>query len=250
MLFKNKKMKIQPENTILTADAPFAFTESYKKLRTNISFVSMSGKYKRILVTSAIPNEGKSTVAINLAISLAETGKKVVVVDCDMRNPSVHRYLRMRNSSEHGLSSLLTGAVNGNITISNYTRGGFCFIPAGTIPPNPAELLGSENMEKLLDMLEEHFDYVICDTPPSTVVSDAAVLSRAIDGVLLVIRQNFSSTQQVKSAVQSLQDVDANIFGCVLNQYDLTSDRKKSRSKYGYYGNYHYTYGYGEKAGK
>ena len=241
-----KKQKIQPENTILTNDAPFAFTESYKKLRTNISFVSMSGKYKRLLVTSAIPNEGKSTVAINLAVSLAETGAKVIVIDCDMRNLSIHRYLRMRNSSENGLSNLLTGAVNGNVTISNYTRGGFCFIPAGTIPPNPAELLGSENMEKLLNMLEEHFDYIICDTPPTTVVSDAAVLSRFIDGVLLVIRQNFSSTQQVKAAVQSLRDVNANIFGTVLNQYDLSADRKKSGSKYGYYGSYHY--GYGEQS--
>lgn len=242
-LFGSMKNKNVAQNTtILSDDAPFAFAEAYKMLRTNLSFVSTTGKYKKILITSAIPNEGKSTVAINLAITLAEAGARVVVVDCDMRNPSVHRYLRLRNSKDSGLSSMLSGAMSGPVSIQTYTKGGFRFIPAGTIPPNPAELLGSERMKKVIETLEEHFDYIICDAPPTTVVSDAAVLSRYVDGVLLVVRQNFSTRQQVRAAKQSLDTVNANLLGAVLNQYDMSADWKKG-GRYGY-GNYKYKYTY------
>ena len=243
--FKKQK-KFSYDETLLSASTPFAFTEAYKMLRTNLNFVSMSGKFKKLLVTSSIPNEGKSTVAINLAITLAETGCNVLLIDCDMRNPSIHRYLRMRNIPRSGLSSILAGDTNIENSILEFRKGEkriFDFIPVGSIPPNPAELIGSEAMKNLLDMLSSQYDYIICDTPPATVVSDSAILSRYCDGVLLVIKQKFSTKQQVLSAKQGLETVGATILGTILNQYNIEDDRKKNSNRYGY-GVYNYSYGY------
>ena len=251
-LFKKHNKKISSEDTILSPTAPFAFSEAYKMLRTNIKFATMN-KHKKLLITSSVPNEGKSTVAINIAISLAETGAKVLIIDCDMRNPCVHKYIRVRNLRGAGLSSVLAGSADVNDSIVTYKRGDdaiFDFIPVGSIPPNPAELLGSETMKDLLDMLSEHYDYIICDTPPVTVVSDTAILSRYCDGVLLVIKQKFSTKQQVQEAKQNLESVGATILGTILNQYNIADDRKKSSGHYGYgkdkYG-YGYGYGYGQQ---
>ena len=235
---KKKHAPADSLSDILSPVSPFAYKEAYKMLRTNLSFVSMNGKYKKILVTSAIPDEGKSTVAINLAATLAETGSRVVLIDCDLRNPSIHRYLRFENKNLKGLTSLLAGTTqleDGNIFSHKKLK--FDFIPAGPIPPNPAELLGSSMMNDLLKALEIGYDYIIMDTPPVGVVTDAAVLSRYVHGVLLVIRQRFSTKDQVNVAKQNLDSVQARIIGTVLSRYDLQADRDNGK-----YSHYHYNY--------
>lgn len=239
-LFNSKKKYIESDrlSEILSPISPFAYQEAYKMLRTNLSFVSMNGKFKKIIVTSAMPNEGKSTVAINLAATLAESGSKVILIDCDLRNPSTHRYLRFENKSLKGLTSLLAGTTkleDGNIFSHHKLK--FDFIPAGPIPPNPAELLGSSMMNDLLKALEIGYDYIILDTPPVGVVTDAAALSRYCHGVLLVIRQKFSTKDQVHVAKQNLDSVQAKIIGTVLSQYNL--DEAREGGKYSYY---HYNY--------
>lgn len=237
--FKKKYAESDKPSDILSPLSPFIYKEAYKMLRTNLSFVSMNGKFKKIIVTSAVPNEGKSTVAINLAATLAETGSKVILIDCDLRNPSMHRYLRFDNKSLKGLTSLLAGSStleDGNIFLHHKLK--FDFIPAGAIPPNPAELLGSTMMNDLLKALEMGYDYIIMDTPPVGVVTDAAALSRYCNGVLLVIRQNFSTKDQVHVAKQNLDSVQAKIIGTVLSRYNLEED-SRGGEKYNYY---HYNY--------
>ncbi len=239
-LFNSKKKHIESDSLsqILSPISPFAFKEAYKMLRTNLSFVSMNGKFKKIIVTSAIPNEGKSTVAINLAATLAESGSKVILIDCDLRNPSTHRYLRFENKSLKGLTSLLAGTTKlENVNIFSHHKLKFDFIPAGAIPPNPAELLSSSMMNDLLKALEIGYDYIILDTPPVAVVTDAAALSRYCNGVLLVIRQKFSTKDQVHLAKQNLDSVQAKIIGTVLSQYNLDEDREGGK-----YGHYQYNY--------
>ena len=240
-LFKPKKKYIDTDkpSDIMSPLSPFAYKEAYKMHRTNLSFVSMNGKYKKIIITSAVPNEGKSTVAINLAATLAETGSKVILIDCDLRNPSTHRYLRFENKSMKGLTSLLAGTSkleDGNIFSHQKLK--FDFIPAGSLPPNPTELLASPMMNDLLKALEAGYDYIIMDTPPVGVVTDAAALSRYCNGVILVIVQRFSTKDQVHVAKANLDSVQAKIIGTILSPYNLEEDGREN-GKYYYY---HYNY--------
>ena len=232
---KKKYDETDKPSDILSPLSPFSYKEAYKMLRTNLSFVSMNGKFKKIIITSAVPNEGKSTVAINLAATLAETGSKVILIDCDLRNPSTHRYLRFENKSMKGLTSLLAGTSkleDGNIFSHHKLK--FDFIPAGAIPPNPAELLASPMMNDLLKALEMGYDYIIMDTPPVGVVTDAAALSRFSHGVIMVIRQKFSTKDQVHVAKANLDSVKAKIIGTVLSRYNLEEDGR-GNGKYNYY---------------
>ena len=242
---KRKQRKVRDNVThfeeIMNGDAPFAYREAFKALRTNLSFVSMSGKYKKIIVTSAIPDEGKTTIAINLAASLAETGSRVILIDCDLRNPSIHRYLLMDNRNVEGLTGILAGTTTlSDNVVNTHTKLKFDFIPSGFIPPNPAELLNSPLMRDLLKALEFKYDYIICDTPPVGVVTDAAALSKYCDGVLLVVRQKFSTKDQIHQAKQNLDKVQAKIMGVVMSRYDLNQDRDGA-------GRYSYSYGYGRE---
>lgn len=247
---KHQHTKIS-EDIILTQDSPFAYSEAYKSLRTNMNFVTMNGKYKKIVVTSSITDEGKSSVSINLAIALAQKGAKVVLIDCDMRSPSLHRYLSIQTKNDKGLSHLLAGGADVKECMIWDPQMKLFAIPGGTVPPNPSELLESSNMKQLLDVLADQFDYIICDTPPVMVVTDASIISRYCDGVLLVIRQKFATRDQVRKAKQNLEAVGANIVGAVMDRYNIRED-VKGRYGYGYgkygYGKYGYgTYGYGDK---
>lgn len=238
---KNQYTQIS-KNVLLTSDSPFAYTEAYKSLRTNMNFVTMNGKYKKIVVTSSIPDEGKSSISINLATTLAQKGAKVILIDCDMRSPSIHKYLSIKQKFDKGLSNLLAGAVSIEDCMIQDPASNFAVIPSGEIPPNPSELLESPNMKRLLDVLTERFDYVICDTPPATVVTDSAIVSRYCDGVLLVIRQKFATREQVRKAKQNLDAVGANIIGAILDRYDAREDANSGYRKG--YGKYEYKYGY------
>lgn len=239
---KNKSIAAQKKVPQLISDkTSFAYVEAYKTLRTNFNFLTANGKNRTILVTSALQDEGKSGLAINLAISLVQAGNKVLLIDSDMRNPSLHRYLRLKTDASLGLSTLLTGDVKvGDCLIT--TEQGVDVITGGLIPPNPTELIGSDAMRELLQVASRQYDYVICDTPPVGVITDAAALSPLCDGVLFAIRQRFASRNQVHSALRNLQSVNAKILGTVMTQY---SAQKNGRG-YGYYSYGHgYGYGYG-----
>lgn len=223
---------------LLTGDAPFAYAEAFKTLRTNLSFASISKQHKKIIITSAIPNEGKSTVAINLALTLAESGEKVLLIDCDLRNPTLRRLLRIRTEFKSGLTSVLTGNTPVDECIIRHPKLKCDVLLSGTRPPNPAELLSSPQMNQLLNQLSENYDYIICDTPPVSIVTDAAALSRFCDGVILVVRQKASTRDQVHAAKRNLDAVQANIIGSILSCYDMSDDTQAVSPYYGGY--YHY----------
>ena len=216
------------------SDAPFQFTEAYKSLRTNLEFLSASGSCKTILITSSVPEEGKTNVAVNLAITLASSGKRVVLVDCDMRKSAVSRYLRIPRSRT-GLTNVITSREENALSsaLIRMKDTGITVLPVGTIPPNPAELLASSATEKIFKALQNAFDYVIVDTPPVSVVTDAAVLCRVADGVLLV-----TTIQGAQLSKKNLEAVNAHILGVIMNGYNA----KKTGRRDGY--SYAYSYGY------
>ena len=218
-------------------NAPFQFTESYKSLRTNLEFLSATSECKSILITSSVPNEGKSNVALNLAVTMATAGKKVILVDGDLRKGTLSRYLHIHRSKNHaGVTSLLTGSAEWKDAL--IPQPNLVLLPAGPIPPNPAEMLASPKMKSLMDMLGKYADCIIVDTPPITVVTDAAVLSRFTDGVLLVVRPGITTIQGAQLSKKNLEAVNARILGIVLNGYN----KKKSSRKDGYYYSYSYEY--------
>lgn len=244
---KKKSIAAQSKAVRLISEkASFAYVEAYKTLRTNFNFITANGKNRTILVTSAIQDEGKSGLAINLAISLVQAGNKVLLIDSDLRNPSIHRYLRLKLDAGLGLPTLLTGDVKvGDCLIT--TEQGVDVIAGGLIPPNPTELISSEAMKELLRVASQQYDYVICDTPPVGIITDAAALSPLCDGVLLAVRQRFASRNQVRGALRNLQTVKAKILGTVMTRYT----EQKSGKGYGYYSyGRGYGYGYGYRSEK
>ena len=221
-------------------DAPWNYVEAYKSLRTNLNFVSMDKKYRKIIVTSSIPKEGKTGFAINLAISLAESGKKVLLMDCDLRKPTVYKYLQIQRAE--GITNLVNGDPVEKL-IQHVPGCGIDFIDAGVTPPNPVELLGSNLMKNAIERLDPMYDYILFDTPPAGIVTDAPVLSLFTDGVVFVIRQKLAKLGQIRLAKNNLESVKADIIGCVLNDFDGGGASKHSGYYYNYsYNNYDYKY--------
>lgn len=236
---KKKKVSTRKLRLVAGKDAPFRFVESYKELRTNLNFVLPDEKGSCIAVTSSVPEEGKSNVAINLAVTLGANEKSVLLVDCDLRKPILHRYLKLEHS-ESGLSALLSGRKSIDECIFKFKNLNICVITAGTIPPNPSELL-EKGMPKLLESVKDKFDYIILDTPPVSLVTDAAVLGRMTDGVILVVRSKFATREVIKLAKQKLKGVGVNIFGVVLNQFDERNSHTSSGYSYSYQYDYYST---------
>lgn len=206
-------------NTLLTDVTDFATKEAYKTARTNIRFSLSSGRgCKRIIVTSASPGEGKTTTCLNLAIAFAQTDAKVLIIDADLRKPRINRHLSIER--ENGLSDLLCGMITTSEAIKRCERHNLDCITAGQIPPNPAELLSSKDMELLLEGLSESYDYIFIDTPPVTVVTEAAAMAKCVDGVILIIRQNHTISESVERARNNLNMANAKILGYVLNGVD------------------------------
>ncbi len=196
--------------------------ESYRTLRTNIQYSSFDKEIKRILVTSAEPGEGKSTTASNLAVAFSQDEKKVLLVDCDLRKPSVHKKFRISNNI--GLSDVVMDNSKIKKVINKHNEY-LDILPSGKIPPNPSELLGSKAMENLLDELQKEYDIIILDTPPVQAVTDSQILSTKVDGVILVVRAERTKKDSVKFSKESLQKVKANIIGIVLNGGERTRDK-------------------------
>jgi len=233
---------------LLSDDSHFSIVEAYKKMRTNFLFM-LGGNKKIVAFASTIANEGKTTNCLNLAIAFSKVGKRVLVVDVDMRKPQVNNYLNVPLSP--GLSDYL-GEFTDEIPICKTEYKEIDVIPAGTLPPSPPELLMTERYAELLEKLREQYDYVFIDTPPVHLVTDLAVFVSKIDGVVFVVREKTVPVSVLKKAVESLQNVGGKVLGFILND----SERSTAVSKYSYrrryadkYG-YGYGYGYGYSATK
>lgn len=234
----NKRKEHRINSALLVSDSPFVFSEAYKSLRTNVDFLFSEKESRVLLVTSSIPNEGKTSVSINLAISLAQAGKKVLLVDCDLRKPKVHTYLRIKHSSKLGLSTVFKGECTADEAIGYVDNLNLYVMLSGPVERDSTTFFTADITAKTIKDLSEKFDYVICDTAPISVVSDAAILNRCCDGVLFVIRQNYTNMRQVKDALSALNAVEANIIGSVLNGYDIGIDMTYYYNKYYYYHKY------------
>jgi polysaccharide biosynthesis transport protein len=221
----------------LLRDPRSPFSESFRALRTSMRLSTTSRESKVIAVTSCQPAEGKSTVSVNMAAVLAQGGKKVVLVDTDMRRPSVYKRLRMEGGK--GLSELLTGYYTlDEVTQTHDTLTMLDVIPSGTVPPLPADLLASDQMAEVVRQLRERYEYVIFDTPPVLSVTDPAIVAAQSDGMVLVIRQGYCTRRMLSRAAEILRDLDVKLYGFVFNGVDASLPEY-----YGYLGYYTYEYG-------
>lgn len=201
--------------------------EAYRSLRSNIEYSSFDDEYRAIVVTSSVPGEGKSTTSGNLALSLAQSGNKVLLVDCDMRKPSIHKKFKISNMS--GTAELLLRKESFE-DVANCYNENLTIITAGKIPPNPSEMLSSRAMTAFIKEMKKEFKYIILDTPPLQAVTDAQVLSTKADGVLIVVRAGSTKREMVLNSVDLIKKVHGKIIGTVLNGVE------NKKNNYYYYG--------------
>jgi len=214
------------DHLITVADPRSPVSEAYRTLRTNLDFSSLDKPIKTMLVTSAGPEEGKSTVLANLAVTTAQTGWKVILVDCDLRRPSLHDIFGLKN--DRGLTTMVVNdAAMESPPLQDTDVQGLQLVSSGPLPPNPSELLGSRRMEEIIAALLERADVVLFDAPPVVAVTDAAVLSTKVDGVLLVINAGGTKRDYARAATARLEKVNANLLGAVLNnvKFDVSLHR-------------------------
>lgn len=206
-------------------------SEAYRTLRTNVQFTGVDSKTKKIMITSSGPREGKSTTVANLAVSISQSGKSVLVIDADMRNPTQHKLFGLSNAE--GLSSSLVQDQGFLTYIRETAIPGVSVLAGGPIPPNPAELVGSKRMKSLIEEVSAQFDVVLIDTPPIIAVTDAAIIAQEVDGVILVLAAGEVNKDFAQRAKEQLDKVGAKILGAVLNKADMKT------SEYYYYYYYH-----------
>ncbi|WP_146553710.1 CpsD/CapB family tyrosine-protein kinase [Rummeliibacillus sp. SL167] len=218
---KNKKkrfLKLE-RNLITMSDAKSVVSEQFRTIRTNITFSAPDQELKTILVTSSIPGEGKSTNAANIGVVFAQEGKKVLIVDADMRRPTLHHTFRLLNID--GLSSVLIKQQTIQNVIQETSITGLDIVTSGPLPPNPSELLASKAMDTLLKVLRQEYDLVIFDSPPLLPVTDARILSNKCDGTVLIVDRNTTKKADILKAKASLHASQAKIMGVVLNNSTL-----------------------------
>jgi non-specific protein-tyrosine kinase len=214
------------DELIAVADPRSPVSEAYRTLRTNIQFSSLDRPLRTILVTSTTAEEGKSTTLANLAVTFAQGGHPTIAVDSDLRRPALHKLFGVPN--EKGLTTLVLDE-SSELALQPTSVPNLQVLPSGPLPPNPAELLGSHRMERLLEMLKAEAEFVLFDCPPIIAVTDAAVLARRVDGVLLVVSAGKTRREHAARAKSQLEKVNANIIGVVLNNV------KADRNLYQYY---------------
>ena len=254
-LFKKKENKpsfvVDETRKTLHKNLDFTATEQYKLLRTNLDFVLPAGEKCPIIgITSSTRGEGKSTTSINLSYVLAEKGSKVLLMDGDLRLPSVAKKMEIENKK--GLTDLLMGK---SIDLDEFRSSlleNWYILPSGEIPPNPSELLGSNRMEKVLMKLRELFDYIVIDLPPVNIVSDAVSISRLITGMLVVMREDYTERKELENCIRQLELSNVKILGCVmacsksLGGANYRSKKYKKYKRYKYYGKYGHYKHYGD----
>lgn len=246
---RNERRKLAENNgfsksdpkKILCQNSPFAVKEAYNAIRTNLLFTQKGEKCPIFVVTSPTANNGKTINSINLAVSFAQMGKRTLLIDADMRNPTIHRMFSI--SVKNGLSEILAGLTD-NISVSKTDVENLSVLTAGKIPPNPAELLSSARMDKLLEFVKEHYDCVFIDTPPINLVTDSTIFAQKVTGYIVIVKTDTTNTHDVKTTVTNIEQIDGNILGFILN--DVNSEKKKYYSYYRKY-NYNYSYNYNYK---
>lgn len=220
-------------NLVTQNDPKNPAAEAYRVIRTGIQFAQAGKELQTIALTSCTPNEGKSTTIANLAVVLTQAGKSVLLIDCDMRNPTVHKNFNLSNKV--GLSSCISMGTALSDAVQKTSIEGLYALTGGVIPPNQSELLGSEQMKNVLQRAKEQYDYVLIDTPPVMPVTDALIVGRFVDGMILVIASAEVKVEMARDVKNQLVNAGANILGVVLN---------KVRSEhYGYGYGYYYYYG-------
>ncbi|MEI8167609.1 MAG: CpsD/CapB family tyrosine-protein kinase [Chloroflexales bacterium] len=202
-------------NLITLRDPGSAAAEAYRTLRTNILFSSLDRPLHTLLVTSSSPDEGKSLTLANLAVTMAQAEQRVLVVDCDLRRPSLHTIFGLPN--ERGLTSALLETTDGPLPVQRSGVPGLIVMTSGPLPPRPADLLGSRRMGVLIEQMRAGVDIVLFDTPPVVAATDASALAPRVDGVLLVLQAGHTRRDRAREARQLLEQVKANIVGVVLN---------------------------------
>ena len=221
-------------NLVTQNDPKNPAAEAYRVIRTSVQFAQAGKELKTIAITSCTPNEGKSMTIANLAIVLTQAGKSVLIMDCDMRNPTVHKNFNLSNKV--GLSSCISMGTAVADAVQETAIEGLDALTAGVIPPNPSELLGSERMQNILQRAKEEYDYVLIDTPPVMPVTDSLVLGRMVDGLILVIDSGEVKVEMAREVKNQLVHAGANILGVVLNKV------RSEHHGYGY--GYYYYYGH------
>ena len=230
-----KKNNSSRRLNVINENSSFGYVEAYKALRANIQYLLQeTGRGHVIMITSSMPGEGKSNVSVNLAYTLAQDNKKVVLIDCDLRKGTLHRYLNVPALTP-GLSAMLTSEDETKVNVLRLQKYGFDFVPCGALPTNPSELIGSNRMSNVMDRLSKSYDYVICDTAPVNAVADTSILCRFVDGVVLVVSHNEVTRNTVLFAKETLDNVNANVLGVVLNKYDSRQTGTDTSSYYSYY---------------
>ncbi|NMC14047.1 MAG: polysaccharide biosynthesis tyrosine autokinase [Chloroflexi bacterium] len=236
------------DGKLVTLDQPRApVAESFRSLRTNLQYASVDTPIRTLLVTSPSPSEGKTTIAANLGIVLAQSGRKVVLIDADLRRPRVHKIFNVAN--RYGMSNIFVqSSISLDGSLQKTEIENLLIMPSGELPPNPSELLGSGKMFEILSLIKEQADFIIIDSPPIMAVTDSAVLAPRVDGVLLVVKPGVTKQAVAAQAVEQLTRVNANILGVVLNEVDFS----KSRTSYYQYKGYYYSYStyYGDRKKK
>ena len=229
---------------IMFDNLSFAAAEAYKLLRTNLLFSTPEKPCRIVGVTSSMRGEGKSTTSANIAYTIAQSGKRVLLIDADMRLPTAHTKIGVKAAP--GLSNLLAGLSREKnaVQVSPYYENWY-ILAAGDIPPNPSELLGSQRMEALLNSLSEIFDYIIIDLPPVDIVADALVISPWTDGLIVVVRQNYTSRRALDECMYQIRKIGAKFLGFVMTDVSM---EKSGYGKYGKYKQYGYEYGSAEGA--
>mgnify|MGYP002527121132 FL=1 len=227
---------------ILNDNTDFSIVEAYKSTRTNLEYALAAEEgCKKIIFTSAMPSEGKTTSCINTAITFALAGAKIVLIDADLRKPKVHMCLELENAT--GFSNYLAGFAELDDVIQ-HCKNGLDVITSGQIPPNPSELLVSPRMEKALLKLSEKYDYVIIDAPPVNIVSDAVSMSKFVTGVAVVVKEDFTTHDALKKALSNLEFANAKILGFILNDVMAPRGYYSKYYKYRYHYKYNYRYKY------
>lgn len=215
--------------TNLSARSPFA--EAFRTLRTNINFSGLDNPLRAILITSAGPGEGKTTVTCNLGVVLAQSNKKVLIVGCDLRRPTLHKIFNVNDYI--GVTNVLINDTDPAELAQETEVPGLYVLAGGPIPPNPSELVGSQRMKSLIGRALEKFDYVLLDSPPINLVTDPIILSVLVDGVIMVVKSGFTHYEAAREARAKLEKAGANIIGVVLNNISVSSGD--------YYYHYYYT---------
>jgi protein-tyrosine kinase len=228
---KKSDLTMMGRRLVTVSDSRSIIAEQFRTIRTNIKFSVPDTELKTILVTSSTPGEGKSTNAANLGVVFAQEGKKVLIVDADMRKPTLHHTFGIFNTV--GLSTVLSKQNEFNCAIQETPIVGLFVLPSGPIPPNPAELLSSKTFATFLEEMKKNYDIVIFDAPPLLSVSDAQVLSHQCDGTLLIIHSGVVEKEDVLKAQSILTSSQAKILGAVLNNYKMPKNRKYYYQYYG-----------------